>query len=232
MVDIVEMVALQEVDLRLDDVKRQIDALDDELREPDAHRALADEIAAQQALLDEARQSRKALDTESETLRSKIEIEDGKLYSGEITDAKELRNLQEEIFALRRGLKAIEDRLLARIDEEEHETEAAEYLAKLDSGSRAAWDAHRSQLQTQHDGASAEAAIIIADVDEHRAQLDAADLVVYDAQRQRRRVAVAAAIGGVCGSCHLALPTTILNRARRGAVAVNCSACECIVYIR
>ena len=232
MVDIVEMVALQEVDLRLDDVQRRLAALDTQLEEPDAHRALADEVAAQKALVKEAGQTRQTLEAEAEVLRAKIVTEDAKLYSGEITDAKELRNLQEEIFALRRGLKALEDRLLARIDEEEHETAAAAYLAALNKGSKAAWNKHRSKLQTAHDEVSAEVTILCGERDEQRAQVADRDLAIYDSQRQRQRVAVAAAVGGVCGSCHLALPSILLNRARRAEAVVNCPACDCIVYIR
>lgn len=232
MVDIEEMVALQEVDLRLDVVKRRLGALDEQLEEPDAHRALADEVAAQQARLDEARQARQTIEAEAEALRAKIETEDGKLYSGDTTDAKELGNLQEEVFALRRGLKAQEGHLLARLDEEEHEKDATDYLSALDERSRAAWDERRSGLQSQQQEVNAEAEVIIADVEEIRSHIDDSDLAVYDSHRQRQRVAVAAAVGGVCGSCRLGLPTTILNRARRGVDAVNCPACDCIVYIR
>ena len=190
MVDIEEMVALQEVDLRLDVVKRRIGELDQQLEEPDAHRALAEEIAAQQARLDEARQERQTIEAEAEALRAKIETEDGKLYSGQTTDAKELRNLQEEVFALRRGLKAQEDRLLARLDEEEHEQEAAAYLSALDEGSRAVWDQRRSGLQSQQQEVNAEAEVIIADVEELRSHLDDGDLAVYDSHRQRQQVAL------------------------------------------
>ena len=106
MVDIADMVALQEVDLRLDTIKRRLAAVADQLQEPDSHGMLSDEVAAQRARLDEGTLARKAVEAEADALRAKIVTEDGKLYSGETTDAKELRHLQEEVFALRRGLKA------------------------------------------------------------------------------------------------------------------------------
>ena len=124
------------------------------------------------------------------------------------------------------------EQVLTRLGEEEIEQQALDYLQALSAGSRAAWAERRAQLQSQHDEVSAEAEIIIVDLNEHRSQIAETDLAVYDAHRLRRRVVVAAAVGGVCGSCRLALPTTILNRARRGVVAVNCPACDCIVYIR
>ena len=232
MVDIGDMVALQEVDLRLDTIKRRLAAVADQLQEPDSHRTLSDEIAAQRARLDEGTLARKAVEAEADALSAKIVTEDGKLYSGETTDAKELRHLQEEVFALRRGLKAHEERLLARIDEEEHEQAALDYLIALSEKSRLVWEERRAGLQAQHDEIDAEAARVRADVDALRARLGAADLAVYDSQRALQHVAVAASIGGVCGSCRLSLPTTILNRARRGADAVKCPACHCIVYIR
>lgn len=232
MVDIEEMVALQEVDLRLDVIKRRLDELDNRLQVPDAQRALAGEIAAQEARLQEAVQARKAVEDEAATLRQKIQDEDAKLYSGHITDPKELRNLQEEVFALRRGLKLQEDRLLGLIDEEEHEQEAATYLQALNEKSEAAWAERHAGLKAQQSEITAEADVIRADVDDLRSRITKRDLSVYDAHRLRQQVAVAAAVGGVCGACRLGLPTTILNRARRGAEPVNCPACDCIVYIR
>ncbi|PZC44579.1 MAG: putative nucleic acid-binding protein, contains Zn-ribbon domain [Chloroflexi bacterium] len=232
MVDIEEMVALQEVDLQLDLVKRRLGELDEQLLAPDAHRTLSEELAAQTARLQEAKQGRKSVEDEVAVLRAKIEAEDAKLYSGQITDAKELRHLQEEVFALRRGLKAQEDRLLARIDEEEHEQEASAYLKTLKKKSEAAWAKRHTALQAQRDTAQAEATLIGADVAELRGELAQAELSVYDTHRERQQIAIAASTGGICGACRLALPTTIINRARRGAVVVNCPACDCIVYIR
>ena len=232
MADIGDMIALQEVDLRLDTVKRRLAAVEDQLQEPDSHRTLSDEIAAQRTRLDEGVRARKAVEADADALRAKILVEDGKLYSGETTDAKELRHLQEEVFALRRGLKAQEERLLSSIDEEEQEQAALDHLVALSEKSLSAWEAHRAQLQTQHDEIDAEAAQVRADVDALRARLGAADLAVYDSHRALQHVAVATSVGGVCGSCRLSLPTTILNRARRGAEVVNCPACHCIVYVR
>ena len=232
MVDIVEMVALQEVDLRLDSLKRRLAELTDQLEEPESHRALSDETAAQRTRNDAVTQERKAIEAETDALRDKIATEDGKLYSGQITDAKELRHLQEEVFSLRRNLRVHEERLLTRIDEEEQEQAALDYLVDLGEKSRLAWDEHRAGLQSRHDEIDDEAARIRAEVEESRAKLGPADLAVYDAQRRLQQVAVAPAVGGVCGACRLSLPTTILNRARRGADAVNCPACDCIVYVR
>jgi hypothetical protein len=229
--DIAEMVALQEVDLHLDGVKRRLAELADQLREPDSHRTLSDETGAQRERSEAATQARQSLEAETDTLRAKIATEDGKLYSGRITDAKELRHLQEEVFALRRNLRVHEEQLLGRIDEEEQEQAALDYLVALGDHSRLAWDEHRAGLQSQHDQIDAEAARIRASVDESRAKLGPADLAVYDAQRLLQQVAVAAAVGGVCGACRLSLPTTILNRARRGTDVVNCPACDCIVYV-
>ncbi len=230
--DIEEMALLQEVDLRLDALKDRLRDLDARLREPDSQQALVDEIAAQEARLDAARQARTALEGEAEAARAKIAAEEHKLYGGTVTDSRELRHLQEEVFALRRGLKAQEEQLLARLETEEAERNAHEYLGTLQEGSREAWDRIRSDLQQQHDQIEAEAATIRADVEEQRSHMGGDDLGVYDAQRQLKRVAVAASVGGVCGACRLALPTTVLTRARRGTQAVPCPACECIVFLR
>jgi predicted nucleic acid-binding Zn-ribbon protein len=231
-VDIEELVALQGVDLQLDALNRRLGKLDVQLEEPVAMLALADEIVVQEAHLKEVRTARTTVEAEAEAARLKIETEDKKLYGGTITEARELKHLQEEIFALRRALKGIEDQLLARLDEEEHETEALDYLNKLRDGSNAGWHEHSSRLQAEHQEIESEVKIILANVDEHRSHLGNEELSVYDSHRQRQSVAVAAAVGGVCGACRLSLPTTILNRARRATEPVPCPSCDCIVYLR
>lgn len=232
MVDVTELVVLQEVDLRLDEYKKDLSKLDGQLGDPPWRPALEAELAVQAAMLEEGTRSRQAADVAAEATRAKIKVEETKLYSGSVTDARELQALQEEIFALRRQLKSEEETLLEAMAPEEQAQGATAYLTQLLDGSVSAWETRRAALQLRHDAVSSEAAVVQAEVDEQRALIEAEELAVYDEQRTRWPVVIAKSVSGVCGSCRLALPTTVLTRARRGTEVIYCPACSCIVYLR
>lgn len=232
MVDVAEMAILQEADIRLDAFKKQLHDFDEQLGEPPFAPALKAEVEAEAALLVEVSRTRETADADAAANRAKIETEDKKLYSGTITDPRELKNLQEEIFALRRLLKSQEEVVLARIEQEELAQEAAAYLAALTKKSAKTWSERQADLSERRTGVADQAALVEGEVTEQRDLMAQTDLAVYDDHRSRRPLAVSAVEGGVCGSCRLALPTTILTRARRGAEAVLCPACSCIVYLQ
>lgn len=232
MVDVAEMAILQEADIRLDAFKRQLQDFDDQLGEPPFAAALKAEVEAEAALLTEVSRSRETADADATATRAKIETEDQKLYSGTITDPRELKILQEEVFALRRLLKSQEEVVLARIEQEELAQEATTYLSALTKKSAKAWSERQTDLSERRVGVADQAALVEGEVKEQRDLMAQADLAVYDDHRSRRPLAVSAVEGGVCGSCRLALPTTILTRARRGVEAVLCPACSCIVYLQ
>ncbi len=232
MVDVAELAALQEVDLRMDEYKKELSELEAQLGDPPWRPALQAEIDAQAAIATDAQQARQSAEAVATATREKLSREETKLYSGSVTDARELQALQEEIFALRRQLKGEEETLLGAMAPEEDAQAAADHLASLLEGAVEAWESRRAELQVRYDDISAEAAIVQSEVDDHRSHVDAADLAVYDEHRTRWPVVVAQSVSGVCGSCRLALPTTVLTRARRGTEVIHCPAGEGIVYLR
>lgn len=232
MVDVSELVVLQEVDLRLDEYKKDLSQLDELLGDPPWRPALETELEVQADLLQTGTRTRQAAEVAADGTREKIKGEETKLYSGSITDARELQALQEEIFALRRQLKGEEEALLEAMAPEEQAQAATAYVTQLLEGSVAAWETRRAELQSRHDAVSTAAAAVQAEVDDQRALIEAEELAVYDEHRTRWPVVIAKSVSGVCGSCRLALPTTVLTRARRGTEVIYCPACGCIVYLR
>lgn len=232
MVDVGELVVLQEANLRLDEIKKRLREIDGQLGEPPSAAALQSETDAQAAMYEEARRGRETADAEAEATREKIGSEEGKLYGGESNDPRELKNLQEEVYALRRMLKTQDETVLMRLEQEESAKEVCDYLARLSEQSKASWDERRAAILERRKLLDEDAATVQREVDEQRKLIDPGDLVVYDDQRSRQPLAVATAEGGVCGSCRLALPTNVLMKARRASEVVYCPACACIVHFR
>ena len=144
--NIAEMITLQEVDGRLDTIKKRLKEVEALLGRPPFLDALRGEVDAQKGLLKEATGDRKEKEVEAEASRLKITAEEEKLYSGAITESRELRSLQEEIFALRRGLKAQEESGLAQLEREELDREARDYLVRLLKRVEADWSERESEL--------------------------------------------------------------------------------------
>ena len=231
MVDIAELADLQEIDLQLDTVNRELRRLDAQLGDPPFLVALDAEIGAQEAEQEELCSRGATGEADVARMREKIRQEEERLYGGTIADPRELRHLQEEIFALRRQLKTKEEALLALLEGEDAARAAADYLKQLRGGALEVWEEKQVVLRTQREEVLGRAQNIEAEVNAHRSELKAHDLAVYDDHRSRNPRAIARVEGGICGSCRLTLPTTVLTRARRGSEIIHCPACFCIIYL-
>ena len=231
MVALDDLTQLNEADLRLDHVKALIAEIDADLGEPPWLDALQAEIAAQQELLEETNSRRRDAEDDLDRRRSRIESEDAKLYDGSIKESRELRNQQEAVYALRRSLKEAEDPALAVLEVEDAQQQSLDYLSTLLSGSGETWSAAQAELQSKRGAHAVDAAVLEQEVDGWRGEISAGDLAIYDEQRLKRPIVIANVVGGVCGSCRLALPTTLLTRARRGTEPVFCPTCSCIIHV-
>ena len=231
MIALNELSELQEIDLRLDAVRRERDARVTLTGEDPLLVGLRAQESAQGESLDEVGRQRKLLEQSTEAARIKIDTEDAKLYGGEVKDPKELSNLQAEIFSLRRAFKADEDQLLAVIEQEEEAKAGATHLTKLIEASSVAWEEQQKELKQEIAVLDEQIAGMASEVDATRAEIEAEGLHVYDTQRRLMAIAISRVIGGVCNGCRLTLPIYAVNRARRAEEPVRCPSCQRILYV-
>jgi predicted nucleic acid-binding Zn-ribbon protein len=156
------------------------------------------------------------LEDEIGSLNDKAAQHDKALYSGTVSNPRELQAMQDEIAALRRRVSQLEDQELELM--EQIEPLDAE-LAKLEA-ERVALDGRAAALR----GAIAEGEVAIdgelATVRAERdaaAQSIAADLMAqYDQMRPKLGgIAIARLVGGHCQGCHLALSAVEVDRIRK-----------------
>ncbi len=222
MLDVGDLAELQAIDLPLDALRRTLADIAERLAHPPYADLLEQEITAQAALAAAAVADRRTAETLADATRAKIQAEDAKLYSGQITDHRELRQLQEEIYGLRRLLKTQEEHVLAQVELEEAEQAAATYLQSLAQAIRTAWEAHCLSLEARRAVVQQQADTLQDDVTARRAEIAPQVLAAYDAQRQQDPLVVVQAVGGICSGCRLNLPMNIVNRARRRTELVRC----------
>ena len=157
--------------------------------------------------------SQQRLEDEIATLSAKATAHDATLYSGTIANPRELQALQDEIAALRRRIRQLEDQ----------EIELMEQIEPLDAD-LARLGAERTELDDRAAtlrGAIAEDEVVLdaelAAVQAERATLvadvDAEVLAEYDQLRhQAGGIAIARLVGGSCGGCHLGLSAVEVDR--------------------
>lgn len=196
-------------------VQSQIDALGARRREVAATR---DELGGRQAGLEEQIGASRA---------RKAEIE-RRLYGGQVTAARDLQAMDEEVKHLARHITELEDRELEIMEElEPVDAELAVVDADLDRLSaraeelRGAIAAQESEIDADLGRERADRAKLAAEVPD--------DLLARYEQLRRKLGGTGAArlVGGSCGGCHLQLPAMELDRVRKAPpdAIVYCDQC-------
>ena len=225
------LLVVQGHDTRVDQLGHRLENLPERTRltEVDAQVTALDGRAA---VVDERRgeltRSQQRLEDEVATLTERANQAEKQLYSGSVTNPRELQALQDDVASIRRRIGQIEDQEL-EIMELSEPVEAER--AKLDA-ERTELDGERQRVQASLDAAKAD---IEAELDDVRRQRDEAAAAVpdelwaeYDLLRgQLAGVAIARLVGSTCQGCHLALSAVEVDRIRKLSPdeAVHCEEC-------
>jgi uncharacterized protein len=172
--------------------------------------------------------SQQRLEDEIGSLNERANQAEKKLYSGSVSNPRELQALQDDIASIRRRISQIED----------DELEIMELLEPVEA-SRSELVNERERLDGE--GAKLRASLaeaeveIEAELEDVRRERKAAAAAVADDQwpayerlrAQLGGVAIARLVGSTCQGCHLALPAAEVDRIRHLSPdePVNCEEC-------
>ncbi|MDX1416428.1 MAG: C4-type zinc ribbon domain-containing protein [Candidatus Promineifilaceae bacterium] len=148
-----------------------------------------------------------------------------RLYSGNVTNPKELADLQQKIESLGRRHADLEDELLEAMIMIEEAQEEKESTGKHLADVLAHWEKGQANLKKEQN----ELALRLHELLELRqkqvALIDARNLAEYDRLRSRKGgVAVAGLVKNSCDGCHLTVSATKISRVERGEL-VTCGGC-------
>ncbi|MCB0971268.1 MAG: hypothetical protein KDA97_07090 [Acidimicrobiales bacterium] len=225
------LLEVQAHDTRLDQLDHQLAALPERAARNEAAAALAAteaEVTTTTEARDELARRQKRIDDEVESLKEKQGGFDAKLYSGTVTNPRELQDLQEEIESLGRRISILEDQEL----EVMVEVEPVDALLAQLTGAVADQGRALESAETALTVAEAE---VRAALDAERAERTTAAgpvpedlLATYDKLRAGRGgIGVARLVGSQCGGCHLTLSAMESARMRKlpeGEIA-HCEEC-------
>jgi predicted nucleic acid-binding Zn-ribbon protein len=217
---------LQTTDTELDDKTKRARQIDDALaNDPNvaATRATHDEAQKQLAALRAQMHDR---ELEAKTLDAKIKDIEERLYSGRVTNPKELDGMEKDLQMHKRQRSALDDKLLELMDAVEQAQKRADEKASGLEQIESARTHTLEQLTREREMLAARLAELSVERDQMRAALNADALQTYDhLHKTKGRRAVAQMKRDACSACGVAVPTGLAHRTREGNEVVFCSGC-------
>lgn len=183
------------------------------------------DAAASEVEVHRRRALQKDLSLEFDGLSEKAKRTEDRLYSGLVTNPKELEDLQHGLESLRRRMSTLEDELLEAMiaveEAEEAEDVASKTLVQVETAwaeSAARWKEEQAELLTR-----------LGELDEQKNQIKAltlpATMVAFeDAKRRAGEIAVAGLKNGRCRGCLVGVPANQVKAADEGNM-VLCDSC-------
>jgi predicted nucleic acid-binding Zn-ribbon protein len=180
--------------------------------------------------LDDVQRTQSRLEHEIDTMNLKAAAEEKRLYDGSVANAKELGAIQHEIASIRDRRSRTEDELLETMQRRE-DLEGRAGAIQDDVG------VLRDRLEEIGGESVRELDRIAAELAERRAarrslvpEFEEELLELYeDLRRQKKGVAVAALVDGVCQACHEQLSALELARIKRSDGINRCEHCRRIL---
>ncbi|MBA2726068.1 MAG: hypothetical protein H0U53_08770 [Actinobacteria bacterium] len=183
-----------------------------------------------QSQFDEVNRQNLKLEGEIELIDAKITREEQRMFSGAVTNSKELSALQAEVESLKRKKSTIEDSLLEIMEQRESTAATLERLTQ----ERDVAEKESAELTRTVDGLISD---IDAETSEHeKARGEIAGLVpgdlldLYEKIREvKGGVGAAALSAGTCQGCHTKIPQKELERIRAEGGLQRCDNCRRIL---
>ena len=157
---------------------------------------------------------------------------DTRLYSGDITNPRELGSLEQEASHARNQLQQRDAELLELSSQAEESQKRHIALKKELSDALATWESRQAELTDRIKQVAVEQKSLAERRSQIVAMLDPADLKRYESLRiTKKGRAVAKVERGLCQACRMSLPTQQLQRVRAGRQTILCSSCGRILFI-
>lgn len=222
---------LQQLDTTIDSAHKRITEIDRILADDEALLNAENIHHLAQNSADDKSKALKHCENQVADQSAKIDQNQKKLYSGAVTNPKELEDLQLESTSLTKYLRVLEDKQLeAMLAAEDAQTAADQAAADLAS-LKSRLEAEHQELQNE----KAELSGQIRDAEQEKAAYLARetppDLETYHALRQSSGgIAVSLMSSSSCLSCGANIPSAIEQQARSPSNLAFCPTCKRILH--
>jgi predicted nucleic acid-binding Zn-ribbon protein len=227
------LLELQELDTAIDRLEARKRQLAEGKEMADARATMEDaegRLGELRLGVDAVVREQQRLEREIDSMTRKAEVDEKRLYDGSIANIKEMEALQHEITSLKERRSRSEDDLLEQMVRRDDLESRAGEASGLVQQTRARLEAVGGEAVEELERIEAELAERRAAREKLVPEFDDELLELYeDLRRQKRGVAVAALIDGVCQACHEKLSAMELDRLKRTEGVKRCEYCRRIV---
>ena len=223
---------IQQVDLELGSVSRRLKEIAATMGESAELKRARKIVADAEAQVARCGSEMRNLDIEVTGLSQKIEANEGRLYSGRVTNPKELAGLEEEVASLKRWrAKKEEDLFEAMVNTEESEASLANAQAILNQVSES-WRAEQGNLGDEQTDLQARFEELRGKREALVTIIGSEEVTTYERLRQKKGGrAVAGVRDGVCEGCRMNPPSSQVQHARSNNELVFCNNCGRILHV-
>ena len=224
------LLELQAIDRVIDQLNKRLSEVQAALSESTQLKAAREAAQAAEQLTAQTRATHTELDAANTALAAKLEGNDKRLYSGEVTNPKELIDLQNDVAMLKKQKATLDDNVLTAMTRaDEAETALKDRRSELEK-IETDWAASQVDLLAEQEKLNGEIAEQKTETAKFRAELTAADLSLYDQLRRRKAgVAVVELDGEACSACGVEPTADVIRQLNRGDRMARCSNCERIL---
>jgi predicted nucleic acid-binding Zn-ribbon protein len=208
--DLHRLLDVQDRDITLDQLRHRRETLPERASLTERTQAIARidaELTDLQAKLADLQRGQKRIEDEVEVIDTKSAAETKKLNSGSITAPREIQALSDEIDALGRRKRVLEDEEIELMEQAEPLAATVERLEQERADAAAEADRLRAAVAEQEQAIDAEATTISAERAAAAGDLPEALLAQYEKLRAKLGGVGAARLDGDrCLGCHISLP--------------------------
>ena len=222
---------LQQLDLELERVNAEQQALESSLQGDSALKKLRTENAIAQQQLHLGLQAQKEAEWALEELDRRLRLQEQRLYSGVVTNAKELYALQQEVQHLRAQQNRQEEMALEVMLTTESLQETVNSKAEALKQALEKWLEVNANGMIRRDQLAEKRQELMANREQFVSDIDAQVLSRYEAlKRTKQGRAVSKVDQNSCQWCRVILTHSELQRVRTNADLQMCSNCGRILY--
>lgn len=222
---------LQEIDLALLRNHKRLQAIADQLADNAAVQSAQAQVAATESHLHPLRTKMRDLDLQIQSARAKREATDKRLYSGTVSNPKELQDMQHEIEALKKWDSELEERLLeAMVEVEDGEAALLTAHTALETVLQEA-AAENTELLEEKQALESEIPVLQVRREQAVRLITAANLQLYEDMRPQKANQPIARLSkdDTCSICGIGQLGTVAKDIRRGEELIKCKNCKRIL---
>ncbi len=216
---------LQQLDTERDAKEARLTEIETALKDDTALREARQALEKAEKRAREWEIKQRDLELQMASLSDKTSRSEKRLYSGKVTNPKELADLQAEVASLKRRRQRLEDSLLEAMIEreqaEETRDEARAHLEQVES----TWTTRQEALTAEQDALRQRLEEIRQERDTILPRLDSAILATYGRLRKAKGgQAVARARDDTCTACGVTVSSSAEWKLRQGEL-IHCDSC-------